>query len=495
MGIVIKQSFKILSITYFGMIIGLINTLWLYPLLLNEEQIGLVRILVNSSVLLTSFAALGASQITIKYFPYFKDEKNNNNGFLTFIILLSTVGFIFLLIVLFLSKQVIINIYASTSPLLIQYLNFIPIIVFFVLFFSIFESYAVVNHKSVVVSFLKEFVFRLIILVGLYFLLINLILFSEFILIIVIAYALILILLILFIYRNKILFIKSPANIFKGKKLKEIIVFGLFVLMGNVAGSIMINIDGLMLSAFEGLRSAGIYTIAYFIATIIEVPRRSLSQAIVPFVSNANKENDFNKLKTIYKSSSINQLFVGGLIFILIWCNIDNIFKLIPNGDIYKEGKWVVFFLGLGKLFDLATGVNSEIVGTSKYYKYDLVFFILLGVLGIATNLYFIPKYGINGAAIATALSIFLVNTVRYIFIYITFKMQPFSFNTLTIVLILFITNYFSTFIPTISNLYLDIIINSILLLLFYLTPLYFLKISPEINNTLISLFNRLKVR
>ncbi len=73
--------------------------------------------------------------------------------------------------------------------------------------------------------------------------------------------------------------------------------------------------------------------------------------------------------------------------------------------------------------------------------------------------------------------------------------MQPFSFNTLTIVLILFITNYFSTFIPTISNLYLDIIINSILLLLFYLTPLYFLKISPEINNTLISLFNRLKVR
>ena len=207
MGIVIKQSFKILSITYFGMIIGLINTLWLYPLLLNEEQIGLVRILVNSSVLLTSFAALGASQITIKYFPYFKDEKNNN-GFLTFIILLSTVGFIFLLIVLFLSKQVIINIYASTSPLLIQYLNFIPIIVFFVLFFSIFESYAVVNHKSVVVSFLKEFVFRLIILVGLYFLLINLILFSEFILIIVIAYALILISLILFIYRNKILFIK-----------------------------------------------------------------------------------------------------------------------------------------------------------------------------------------------------------------------------------------------------------------------------------------------
>jgi len=62
------------------------------------------------------------------------------------------------------------------------------------------------------------------------------------------------------------------------------------------------------------------------------------------------------------------------MLFLGIWCNIDSIFELIPNGEIYSPGKWVVFYIGLSKLFDMATGVNQEIVGTSKYYKIDLLF-------------------------------------------------------------------------------------------------------------------------
>ena len=84
-------------------------------------------------------------------------------------------------------------------------------------------------------------------------------------------------------------------------------------------------------------------------------------------------------------------MIVGGLIFLGIWCNIENVFKLIPNGEIYAQGKWVVFYIGISKLFDMATGVNQEIVGTSKYYKIDLLFYLFLVVVAVITNLIFIP--------------------------------------------------------------------------------------------------------
>lgn len=492
-GIVIRQSFKTLIITYSGMLIGLLNTLWLYPFLFKEEEIGLVRTLINASAFISSFAALGMVQVPLKYFPYFKDATSKHNGFISFLLLNTLIGFIVCTLVLYLGGDFITSIYILKAPLIVQFLNYLPVLTFFILFFSVLESYAVVNQESVVTNFIKEFLLRIFMFLGLVFVFIKLFDFNEFVFFLLFSYFTILFILIFVLRYKKMFFLVSPSKIFHSNKLKEVFVFGGFVMLGNASGSIMMNIDGLMLSAFEGLRSTGIYTIAYFIATIIEIPRRALSQAVIPFVSVANKENDIVSLKKIYSSSSINQLLVGCLIFILVWTNVDNLFLLIPNGEVYKEGKWVVFFLGLGKLFDLATGVNSEIVGTSKYYKYDLLFFLLLGILGIATNYYFIPIYGINGAAIATALSIFLVNTVRYIFIFITLKIQPFSFAILKIILLTITSVYFITLIPFVSNIYIDSVIRCLVVILIYLFPIYFLNISLEINNSIKNILNRLK--
>ena len=73
-----------------------------------------------------------------------------------------------------------------------------------------------------------------------------------------------------------------------------------------------------MLSAYTGFRNTGIYSIAFFIAAFIAVPKKALSQVLIPMVSEANKNNDKNKLNELYKKSSITQLIIGGLLFLLI---------------------------------------------------------------------------------------------------------------------------------------------------------------------------------
>ncbi len=483
MGIVIRQSAKSVVLTYLGIGIGIINTLWLFPYIFTETQIGLVRTIINVALLFSTFASLAAGNIPTKFFPYFKDYKNKNNGFLFFLLVIGTIGSTIFILFILNFKFLFVEAFVKNSPLLLNYFyQLIPFTIILV-FITIFESYNVIQQNPVFPIFTREVLTRIFLSLSLLLFLFIKFEYQWFVNILIGFYGIVLIVLIYYTYTKRYLFIKPNKGIFKSPMFKSILVFSGFVLMGNASGVVINNIDSLMLSAYSGLRITGIYTIAFFIATFIEIPKKSLSQVLIPLVSEANKDNNIKKLEELYKKSSITQLVIGGILFLLIWFNIDNIFKLIPHGNIYAQGKWVVFFIGLGKIFDMATGINQEIVGTSKYYKLDLSFYPLYGLIAVATNLFLIPKLGMTGAAVATALSVFLINSIRYFLLLFLFKIHPFSLNTLKTLLIVSFTFLINNFMPHIEyHFLLDIIARSIIIVSVFISLVLFFRVSEDIN-------------
>ncbi|WP_374165855.1 polysaccharide biosynthesis C-terminal domain-containing protein [Arcticibacter sp. MXS-1] len=150
----------------------------------------------------------------------------------------------------------------------------------------------------------------------------------------------------------------------------------------------------------------------------------------------------------------------------------------------YAAGKYVIFFVSLGGLIDMATGMNGMILATSKYYKYDTYFFLGLIFLTVAANYVFIPKWGITGAAAASALTTLLFNLYRYLFIWKKFGLQPFDLKNFYILAvglsILFLVQYLPVM-PLLA----DIVIRSGLITLAYTGLLYMLHIVPEMNETI----------
>jgi hypothetical protein len=53
--------------------------------------------------------------------------------------------------------------------------------------------------------------------------------------------------------------------------------------------------------------------------------RCSISAISAPIAAEALKKGDFEMVNALYKKVSLHQLLIGGLIFILLWTNIDNI--------------------------------------------------------------------------------------------------------------------------------------------------------------------------
>ena len=494
MGIVFRKSTKNLIITYIGLAIGYVNTLILYPYILTETEIGLIRLLIGVSFLFATFASLGSFSMPARFFFYFKDETNQHNGFLFFLIIWSLIGFTLFTAIFLSFRDLIVRIYITSSPLLINYLYYFIPFTFIALFIGIFRAYIIIQKKPVLPIFINEVFFRIFIVAGLILFLSKVFNLNHLVKYIILSYGLGLVVLVFYTKSIKSLYLKPNISIIKSKYFKELLTFGGFMLLGG-AGSLMIsNIDGLMLSAYKGLKQTGIYTIAFFIATVVEVPKRALVQSVIPFVSESNKNEDFNKLDLIYKKSSINQLIIGSLIFIGIWSNINNFFNLMPNGDLYLAGKWVVFYIGISKLFDLAMGVNAEIVGTSRYYKYNLVFMMGLGILAIITNMIFIPRYGMTGAALASALSIFMINIIMFSFLWIKMKIQPFSFGSIKVLGICFFVLVVNYSIPFTVNSIVDIAIRSIVIFVLFSTLVLVTKSSDDINLVFEKLLIKIKL-
>ena len=96
MGVAAKQSLISTTFNYLGVAIGAFNTLWLIPKAMSTGEIGLYRVIISMAVLCVPFAQMGMVQSSMKFFPQYKSQ-GDENRFLTVLLLLSFLSyFVFL---------------------------------------------------------------------------------------------------------------------------------------------------------------------------------------------------------------------------------------------------------------------------------------------------------------------------------------------------------------------------------------------------------------
>ena len=236
-----------------------------------------------------------------------------------------------------------------------------------------------------------------------------------------------------------------------------------------------------MLGSISGLTDTAIYTIAYYIGSVIVVPQKSIGKIAPSIISTHIFNSNISEVERIYKSSSINQLILGFLLFTGIVSNIHNIFEILPQE--YRGAFWVIIYIGISKLIDMAGGVNGTIIMNSPYYRFNLVATLFLIIISILLNLLLIPKYGITGAAIATMISLLLYNVAKGLYVYIKYRIQPLSTKIIPIVVVSILLISISFQINTIVGTYIDITVRSILIFIMYSLIMVFFKISPEVES------------
>ncbi len=489
MGIIIKQSIKGSIWSYSGILVGFVTTSYLFPKYLSTDVIGLFSILLAYAILFAQFSALGFHGVTSRLFPYFRDKEKGHNGFLFLAFAVMLTGFILFAIAFYFFKPLIIENNIEKSKLFADYVGLLIPLTFFTLLFVQLDMVNKVLYDAVLGAFLQEFLQRVLILLATLLFIFNILDLHQ----LVLAYASVVCLkgLIMFTYlliRGEVSF--KPRIDFIDKNLrKEIISVAFFSILTGLGGSIVFNIDKIIINQLLGLGQTGVYTIAFFFGTLVVIPSRPLLRISGTLIADAFKRDDIKYIDNIYRKSCLNQFIIAAFLFGGIWINIDNILQIL--GPDYANGKWVIFFIGLAYLFDMATGANGQIISFSKHYRVALYFILILIVLVVATMYLFIPIYGITGGALAIALSIFLNNIMRFIFLKVKYNMQPFTFKFVIIAIIFLAAYFISSLIPQLS-LILDILIRGAVFTILVFLGIYFSKVSEDVNSIVNTIFEKI---
>lgn len=481
MGIIKKQAFQSSVLLYTGTLIGFLTTGLLAPILLTESEIGTLRLLQSYSTLFLSLGILGFTTITIRFIPQFLDKsKNNYNGFLGIALIVGTIGFLITLAIIYSIKPTIIQNNITKSPQFAQYFFLIIPLTFFMIFYSLFDSYNNALYRSSYGIFLRDFVQRILILIGLILVMFQLFDFDQYIYYYILATCLPTLLILIHLYKHKAVDININFNFLKKPLVTSMASVGVFGLLNSFSGIAVIQIDTIMVNMFMDSAAVGIYAVTFYFGTLVLVPSRALNKIAPTIIAKAFKEKDLDTVKDIYYKSSGNLFLIGTLITLGLIVNLDNVFNIIPQS--YEEGKYVILFIGLANLTKMAGGSNDSIITYSKYYKMTTVFLILLVSLIVMLNFIFIPAFGMTGAAIASLLAILIYNLTKFIFIKIKFGFNPYNFQYLAVLVFSSIIYILVLALPEINNFIVEIIIDSIITtMLFYLTIRY-LPIASEVN-------------
>ena len=428
-----QQSIQTTIFSYIGVVLGYINVLWLYPYALDATELGTFRTIQDLGLLFVPFAQLGVGHGITRYFPKLEQ---NQSAFLTYSLAISLLGFAVVSLIFFGLKGEIMSLFATNSPEVIDFLGIVLLITLFALLSSVMDAYSRSYLKVAIPTFFREVFLRFLtaVLVGIY--LLNWINFDQVMIGLVLVYgAGLLGVLVYLIWLGKVQVDFNWKNFPPGFR-SSFIRFSLITFLATAASTLIMKIDSIMVSSMVSLEANAIYSIAFYMALVVELPRRAISQVAMPVIADHFAKNQIQEINKLYRQISNRQLYICLFLFAMIWSNIDSIYYFVPNSELYQSGKMVVFYIALGKIVDVAFSVNSEILVFSKYYRFNLALTIAMSALIIGVNYWLIPIYGIEGAAIGSALVMLTFNLVKYGYLKFKLKLDPFSYETLKILFV-----------------------------------------------------------
>ena len=476
MGIVLNQSFKNTIVLFLGFTIGGINTLFLYTNFLQDDYYGLITFLLSTANIILPLLVFGMQHTIIKFFSAYK-TKLEQDEFLTSALFLPILIIIPLGIVGVLAYEFIADWLSQENIIIKKYTYLIFLVAIFMGYFEVFYAWSKIRMQSVFGNFIKEIFARIsatLLLLAVYFELITEI---EFIYAIVIVYFIRMLVMMVYafsIYKPTFVF-KLPTN------FKEILSYSFYIIMAGSAAGILLEIDKFMIPQLKQIAQVAYYSVGIYIASVIGIPSRAMQQIINPITAKELNANNLDEVENLYKKSSINLLVAGGLLFLLINLNVKDLYILIDKPQ-FSVGVLIVLLISISELYKLALGTNGAILTNSKYYKMFFYFSVGMAVSVIFLNKWLIGMLGIDGAALATLIVVFVFSTIKIIYIQNKLNMQPFTFKTIIVLLLVFILFFGFYFWNFSFHPLLNILLKTVLLSFIYLLIVVKLNVSQDIT-------------
>jgi len=487
-------------VIYIGFAVGLLNTYFFTKQgTFTEAEYGLTTIFIAIATMMSAFATMAMPSYIFKFHPYYNDNlPPRKNDMITWALLVSLIGFVLVMIAGWSLKHLVIKKFGTNTPQLISYYYWIFPLGLGLTIYTVLEAYAWSLHKSVLTNFFREVQWRFFTTVLIVLFVSNIIKdYDLFIKIFAFSYPSIAISLLAYLVITKKIHFTFTVSKVSRRYFKKIVALCTFVYGGTLIFTISQVFDTIVIASLleEGSAKAGIFGLATIVTSIIQAPQRGIISASIPHLSKAWKDKNMALLQKVYQRSSINLLIFACGIFLLIWLNFtDGIitFGIKPS---YLDAAWIFFLLGLTKIIDMGTGVNAQIIGTSTYWRFELISGVILLSVMLPLTYILTKQYGLIGPAIAALISISIYNVIRIIFLWKKFRLFPLTIQSLYTILLAGACYAGCYFAFKDMHGLTGLFVRSIAFIALYATGVISMKLSPDIQPVVQTIKNRLGIK
>jgi O-antigen/teichoic acid export membrane protein len=220
-----------------------------------------------------------------------------------------------------------------------------------------------------------------------------------------------------------VLFSGAAATFHPGRLLR----YSLPVMGAGLSALVLNQADRLMLGFLASTKAVGIYNVAAIASTQIRFVLSSVNASFTPVISDLYHRGAHAELAALYKTTTrwilTLSLPLAGVL-LLFPTPIMQIF-----GAEYAAGALPLMVLALAFFADGTVGAAGFMLQMSDHERIAMANNVVMAILNIVLNLWLISLYGAAGAALATGLSIVIVNAAKLVEVWALLGMQPYQWD------------------------------------------------------------------
>ena len=402
--------------------------------IVDKRLFGFSKNLTTQAVTLGQFLLFGLNNALTLFIHRYNDDDKKRKLLLTLCFATPLVMVALFSAVYFGLRTWLLHHYQPEDvPLVDAYFAWLPIYTLFFVYMVLFEQYLGSQMKVAISSFMREIVVRLISIVVIVLYAVGTISFHTLVVATVLTYTLpLLIFYYLSLKTEKFGFSVQWHDMDSGE-YREIVHFAWYHFLLTVSVILVGSMDVLLLPYYDhrGYSSVAVYSVAVFLISFLQMPSKALTPGSYTVMAKAFAEDDLPKARDLFERSSVNILIPTVLMAVIICANLNNAVAIINNG--YADIVPLFQILLVGRVFDIATGMNDQVLSITNYYKFNFYLSLVLIVVLYGLIRFLVPHYGVVGAAWSTTSAYVVFNSVKYVFVWKKLDIQPFSKDTVVI--------------------------------------------------------------
>jgi O-antigen/teichoic acid export membrane protein len=185
--------------------------------------------------------------------------------------------------------------------------------------------------------------------------------------------------------------------------------------LSAIAGLVVVNgqLDLLVLGVFAPAKDVGVYRVAVQASMLVTFGLQAMNMVVAPYYARFYASADGRAMQRLATMSS-RVVLVFALPVCVVFVVFGDVLLAFVFGEEFRAARIPLAILAIGQLFNAATGSVGYLLNMSRLEGHTARALFVATLVNLVVGLLLVPQLGMLGAAIGSAASVIVWNTLLY---------------------------------------------------------------------------------